>query len=454
MFFFYYVWIFFFTFVYYFRNILEFFFIKINHTNIFYKNNFNYLNYFEKLFLSLFHKDNLFYNFYNDSYNILKIFKYRAKNYPMILFFHFYNKKENYSLYSLNSLFKQFKFFKNYNFIDFLIFQKFFFKKYFNLYSSFFYRTYNNFNNLKLVFLFFYLFRINKSKLVIYNLNVYNDWYKYNFNLNFVKNLKIKKRKLDLTNLKKKFSKYDKLFIKNFKQSYKNIYFFKIFTKDLKMKVNETWKKLLNKHYFIKFSESSVSKYININSIKTYKFNFIRKNRIFNKSRYSRNRQLYRTGVYWCLWLNVLVVYGLFFVFYRFTFNFGYFWWGVLILFYSTIFSRVLKYNFYNVFFLVTEFKNLIFWYGYIFKNFINVIIFYFNKFLISDNINFYLYNYSDLLNTIKLYFYKFYFKILKNMEVKKFTFFWEGMKEKDESFLRYKTLIHWFKQAYKVLIS
>jgi len=105
-------------------------------------------------------------------------------------------------------------------------------------------------------------------------------------------------------------------------------------------------------------------------------------------------------------------------------------------------------------FFLVTEFKNLIFWYGYIFKNFINVIIFYFNKFLISDNINFYLYNYSDLLNTIKLYFYKFYFKILKNMEVKKFTFFWEGMKEKDESFLRYKTLIHWFKQAYKVLIS
>jgi len=144
---------------------LEFFFIKINHTNIFYKNNFNYLNYFEKLFLSLFHKDNLFYNFYNDSYNILKIFKYRAKNYPMILFFHFYNKKENYSLYSLNSLFKQFKFFKNYNFIDFLIFQKFFFKKYFNLYSSFFYRTYNNFNNLKLVFYFFIYLELIKVNL-------------------------------------------------------------------------------------------------------------------------------------------------------------------------------------------------------------------------------------------------------------------------------------------------
>ena len=94
---------------------LEFFFIKINHTNIFYKNNFDYLNYFEKLFLSLFHKDNLFYNFYNDSFNKKKIFKYRVKNNPMILFFHFFNKKEIYSFYNLNTLFKQFKYIKKNN---------------------------------------------------------------------------------------------------------------------------------------------------------------------------------------------------------------------------------------------------------------------------------------------------------------------------------------------------
>lgn len=457
MFFFYYIWSFFFVFIYYFRNVLEFFFIKINHTNIFYKNNFDYLNYFEKLFLSFFHKENLFYNFYNDSYNKFKIFNYRVKNNPMILFFHFFNKRENYYFYDLNILFKQFKYIKNYNFIDFLIFQKFFFKKYFNLYSSFFYKNYNDFNSLKLIFFFFYLYSINNKKLIIYNLNVFSDWYKYNFNLNFVKNIEIKKVKLNLSQLKIKFSKYNKLFLKNFKQNYKNIYFLKLFAKDLKMRINKDWKTLLNKHYFVKFSDSSISKYISINSIKLYKFNYIRKNRIFNKSRYSRNRQLYRTGVYWCLWLNVLVVYGLFFVFYRFTFNFGYFWWGILVLFYSTIFSRVLKYNFYNIFFLVSEFKNLILWYGYIFKNIINSFIIIINKFLLLDNTNFYFNNFSDFLNffnTLKLYFYKFYFKILKNMEVKKFTFFWEGMKEKDESFLRYKTVIHWFKQAYKVLIS
>lgn len=457
MFFFYYIWSFFSAFIYFFRNILEFIFIKINHTNIFYKNNFDYLNYFEKLFLSLFHRENLFYNFYNDSYNNLKIFKYRVKNNPMILFFHFFDKKENYNFYNLNILSKQFKFFKNYNFIDFLIIQKFFSKKYFNLYSSFFYKNYNESNILKLTFFFFYLFSLNNNKLVIYNLNVFNDWYKYNFNLNFLKNIEIKNNKLNFFYLKDKFFKYNKLFLKNFKQSYKNIYFFKLFANDLKLRINKDWKSLLNKHYFIKFSESSISKYININSVKMYKFNYIRKNRIFNKSRYSRNRQLYRTGVYWCLWLNVLVVYGLFFVFYRFTFNFGYFWWGVLVLFYSTIFSRVLKYNFYNIFFLVEEFKNLLVWYGYVFKTLINSLIIFLNKLLLIDNTNFYLNsfnNYLNFINSLKLYFYKLYFKFLKNMEVKKFTFFWEGMKERDESFLRYKTIIHWFKQAYKVLIS
>jgi len=457
VFFFYYIWSFFYFFVYYFRNVLEYVFIKINHTNIFYKNNFNYLNYFEKLFLSLFHRENLFYNFYNDKVNNYKIFKYRVKNNPVILFFHFFNKKESYNFNNLFLICKQFKYHNNYNFINFLIFQKFFFKKYFNMYSSFFYKFYNDNNIIKLSFLFFYLYSLNNKKLIIYNLNVFNDWYKYNFKLNFVRNIVLKKYKLNLFYIKNKFFKYDKIFLKGFKQSYKNIYFFKLFTKDLKIKINTGWKTLLQKHYFIKFSESSISKYININSIKMYKFNYIRKNRIFNKSRYSRNRQLYRTGVYWCLWLNVLVVYGLFFVFYRFTFNFGYFWWGILILFYSTIFSRVLKYNFYNIYFLVNEFKNLILWYGYIFKSFFNFIINLLKINIRNNTTESYLngvVNFLNFFDYLKIYFYKFYFKFLKKIELKRFTFFWEGMKEKDESFLRYKTIIHWFKQAYKVLIS
>ena len=457
MFFFYYLWSFFFILVYYLRNVLEFFFIKINHTNIFYKNNFDYLNYFEKLFLSLFFQNNLFYNFYNDLSNKSKIFKYRMKSNPIIFFFHFYKNKENYQLSNLNFLYKQYNFFKYFNFLNFLIIQKCFFKKYFNLYSSFFYSNYNFYNNIKLMFFFNYIFKKNQKKFINFNLNVFNDWYNFNFNLDFLRKVNKKKIFNNFFYLKDKFFKYNKLFLKNFKKNYNSIYFFKLLTSDLKIKINKTWDSLLKLHYKIRFSESSISKYININSIKNYKINFIRKNRIFNKSRYSRNRQLYRTGVYWCLWLNVLVVYGLFFVFYRFTFNFGYFWWGLLFLFYSTIFSRVVKYNFYSIFYLYSEFSNLVVWYGYIFKSFINGVITILNNYFILENKKNYFYGFLNNLNflyQLKLYFYNFYFNFLKNMDIKRFTFFWEGMKEVDNSFLRYKTIIHWFKQAYKVLIS
>jgi len=54
-------------------------------------------------------------------------------------------------------------------------------------------------------------------------------------------------------------------------------------------------------------------------------FFFLRKTKIFNKGRYSRNRQLYKTGVYLCLYINIIVVYAVYFLYYRFIFNFGYF---------------------------------------------------------------------------------------------------------------------------------
>lgn len=36
---------------------------------------------------------------------------------------------------------------------------------------------------------------------------------------------------------------------------------------------------------------------------------FLRKNKSFNKGRYSRNRQVYRTGVYMCFYINVIALY-------------------------------------------------------------------------------------------------------------------------------------------------
>ena len=125
--------------------------------------------------------------------------------------------------------------------------------------------------------------------------------------------------------------------------------------------VYPTLQENLEESYPIRFSETSVNKYLDAHS-NTQKIFFLRKNRIFNKSRYSRNRQLYRTGVYWCLWFNILFVYGLFFFFYRFTFNFGYLWWGGCIFFFSFIIGKVLKYRFYNFKILLNEFYLFFTW--------------------------------------------------------------------------------------------
>ena len=74
---------------------------------------------------------------------------------------------------------------------------------------------------------------------------------------------------------------------------------------------------------------------------------FLRKSKNFNKGRYSRNRQVYRTGVYMCFYINVAALYGLWFYFYKFKFKFSYFWWVFILLPFSFVNARALKYNLY-----------------------------------------------------------------------------------------------------------
>ena len=50
----------------------------------------------------------------------------------------------------------------------------------------------------------------------------------------------------------------------------------------------------------------------------------LRKTKSFNKSRYSRNRQYYRTGVFLCLWANIIFLIGSYYAFFRLTFKFSY----------------------------------------------------------------------------------------------------------------------------------
>jgi hypothetical protein len=64
---------------------------------------------------------------------------------------------------------------------------------------------------------------------------------------------------------------------------------------------------------------------------------------------------LYRTGVYWCIWVNIIVVFGLYFYFYRFTFNFGYLWWPLGLFIFSIFGNRLIKYRFYNYFNIINE---------------------------------------------------------------------------------------------------
>lgn len=55
--------------------------------------------------------------------------------------------------------------------------------------------------------------------------------------------------------------------------------------------------------------------------------NYVRKVRIFNKSRYSRNRQNVRATFYFGLYINILIIYAVFSVFYNIAFFLTYNWW-------------------------------------------------------------------------------------------------------------------------------
>lgn len=76
----------------------------------------------------------------------------------------------------------------------------------------------------------------------------------------------------------------------------------------------------------------------NINNFKQERINYVlRKTKSFNKSRYSRNRQYYRTGVFMCLWANIILVLGSYYLFFRLTLKFNY-----VIVFLLSLFSLVM----------------------------------------------------------------------------------------------------------------
>ncbi len=70
---------------------------------------------------------------------------------------------------------------------------------------------------------------------------------------------------------------------------------------------------------------------------------FLRKVRSFNKSRYSRNRQIARVIFYFALYINILIIYGSFSMLYGFVFKFNYSTWITYVLIGSFIMPSVIR---------------------------------------------------------------------------------------------------------------
>jgi len=220
-------------------------------------------------------------------------------------------KSFNFNLKSQISFFDSNLKFKNKYF--FLKIYKIFFKNQQDFFFSFF-QTYQlnfHFNS------FFFLFLLKK-------LPFYKNISNLNHNTLFFNSVKLTNFALNSNN---NFLNYLNTFSIN---NYLNTFF------SLKLK---------NLNYYIKYSVSDFFKYLNNYSLQTLNILFLRKNKVFNKGRYSRNRQYYRTGVYWCLYVNIVAVVGIYFWFYRFNMNFGYLWWILYFFIFSLFFSRSYSLN-------------------------------------------------------------------------------------------------------------
>ena len=118
-----------------------------------------------------------------------------------------------------------------------------------------------------------------------------------------------------------------------------------------------------------KYSSSSINKYIDLNELNLFEFQYLRKNKVYNKGRYSRCRQNYRTGVYMCMYLSIVSIFGLYYWFYKFSFNFTYLWWLFIGFVGSFFMPKILKYRFYEPKVLLLSFFGFIKWIFFLIKS-------------------------------------------------------------------------------------
>ncbi len=274
-------------------------------------------------------------------------------------------------LYILYSIFKNVKTFENGQFLNFytclyfslnttnkslrsLFLSLFFFSKTFDVLNVLFVKG-GNLNSIRNG-LFFSNF---------YNINTFNNlgifWKKW-------KNLKrpVSNTDLDsfcLENFKKKLTTYTKL---GFIKTYGNYVILRTQVESFNTNLVTFTKSLLISP---KYSSSSVNKYISLDNLNNFEFQFLRKNKVYNKGRYSRTRQNYRTGVYMCMYLSVVSIFGLYYWFYKFSFNFTYLWWFFIAFIASFFVPKIFKYRLYEPTTLLTKFFDLFRWFFLLVKS-------------------------------------------------------------------------------------
>lgn len=333
-------------------------------------------NYFINSLLVLFFNKNL--SFYKNMLNekeIEKIEIERLKKWPSIGFIHsninkiFKKKISKFSGLTFKQHYKLYKFFENNFNINNTLNTDLNNKINYSILNYIVKSNYSNFINLDFKDLFTTLLLSRNSisndtiKISTYNLLKFNDYISYSnstsLEKNFNKNQLVLKNDYNIIKFKHNLINYKSYFnFKNILEFSNNYFYLKNFNKHLNFNVEfkNNFFENLKKTYSISFSATNIVKYISNSSIKNSVILYLRKNKIFNKSRYSRNRQTYRTGAYWCLYVNIIAVVAFYFWFYKFTMNFGYLWWLLFSLIASFFVSRAIKHRFYNPVNIYNEF--------------------------------------------------------------------------------------------------
>nr|YP_740751.1 Ymf67 [Tetrahymena malaccensis]ABI51660.1 Ymf67 [Tetrahymena malaccensis] len=365
-------------------NIITFLFtgIKLNQYNN---------NYFIKIILIIFYNKNLsFYKNLLTEHDINNIELSRFKNYPTLVLIHSnINKLEkktkiNTSFVNFKTQYKLYKFLNENLNLNVLI-ENCNNKIIFSTINYIININYNSFFKIFkttdiLTYLFINRLAIVNEKIIVnkYNISKFNDYIKYInsidnneilldkqiiLGLNQTNNLSIKSQ---LNNkLLNSYKKLSSITITN------NSFFLKNLNNNYNTLINNDFLQNLKNTFKISFSASNIVKYLSDKSVNNSVILYLRKNKVFNKSRYSRNRQTYRTGAYWCLYVNIVAVVAFYFWFYKFTMNFGYLWWLLYSLILSFFFSRALKHRFYNPLNILNEYINGFKWFILIISNII-----------------------------------------------------------------------------------